>query len=67
MQNLEQTIRERAYHLWLADGRREGNAEEHWLAAQRELLASSLESFARVGKASTTKPALKTKRKRRAA
>ena len=42
MQELEQAIRERAYHLWTADGRQEGNAEAHWLAAQREVLASSL-------------------------
>jgi hypothetical protein len=30
MQDLEQAIRERAYHLWTADGRQEGNAEAHW-------------------------------------
>jgi hypothetical protein len=48
MQDLEQAIRERAYHLWIADGCRDGNAEAHWLSAQREVLATSLESFARV-------------------
>jgi hypothetical protein len=48
MQDLEQAIRERAYHLWTADGHRDGNAETHWLTAQREVLASSLENFARV-------------------
>jgi len=70
MQDLEQAIRERAYHLWVADGYRDGNADAHWLAAQRELLASSLESVGRVKK--TTKkaaekakaaPAAKAKRK----
>ena len=44
MHDLEQTIRERAYHLWVADGRRDGNAEAHWLAAQHEVLASVLQS-----------------------
>jgi Protein of unknown function (DUF2934) len=48
MQDLEQAIRERAYHLWIADGCRDGNAEAHWLNAQREILAMSLRSFARV-------------------
>jgi dsDNA-binding SOS-regulon protein len=44
MQDLEEAIRERAYHLWNANGRQEGNAEAHWLAAQREVLATSLDT-----------------------
>ncbi len=44
MHDLEQTIRERAYHLWVADGRRAGSAAVHWLAAQHEVLASVLQS-----------------------
>ena len=48
MQDLEQAIRERAYHLWIDDGCRDGNADAHWLIAQREILASSLACFARV-------------------
>jgi len=77
MQDLEQAIRERAYHLWVADGNRDGNADAHWLAAQREILTSSLEGIARVKKSdsppATTKkkpsqkakaaPATKTKRR----
>ena len=47
MQDLEQAIRERAYHLWIADGCRDGNADAHGLIAQREILASSLEGFGR--------------------
>jgi DUF2934 family protein len=47
MQDLEQTIRERAYHLWIADGCRDGHAEAHWLNAQRDIVAMSLRSFAR--------------------
>jgi DUF2934 family protein len=42
MQNLDQTIRERAYHLWVAAGCPEGNSDTYWLDAQRELLANSL-------------------------
>jgi len=37
---LEHRIRERAYEIWNADGRADGKADEHWLAAERELLAS---------------------------
>jgi hypothetical protein len=48
MQDLEQSIRERAYHLWIADGCRDGWADTHGLAAQREVLARSLGGIARV-------------------
>jgi hypothetical protein len=44
MQDLERAIRERAYHLWIADGRPEGNADVYWLSAQREILTASLHS-----------------------
>jgi hypothetical protein len=49
MQDLEQTIRERAYYLWTEGGYQEGNAEAYWLAAQREFLASSLQAVGAVG------------------
>ena len=39
-QELEHTIRERAYLLWVADGCRDGKSEQHWLAAEREVLAA---------------------------
>ena len=32
MQDLEQSIRERAYRLWIADGCRDGRADTHTLA-----------------------------------
>jgi hypothetical protein len=38
MPNLEEAIRERAYHLWIADGQPEGQADIYWLYAQREIL-----------------------------
>jgi Protein of unknown function (DUF2934) len=41
MENLEEAIRERAYQLWVADGRPEGNPDNYWLNAQREMLAHS--------------------------
>ena len=47
MQDLEQSIRERAYHLWIESGCPDGNAEAHWLTAQREVLSASVETFAR--------------------
>ena len=42
MQNLDEAIRERAYHLWIADGRPDGRADAFWLDAQREILTTSL-------------------------
>jgi hypothetical protein len=38
-QDLDQQIRERAYHLWMADGCRDGEAEQYWLTAERDVLA----------------------------
>jgi hypothetical protein len=46
MPNLEEAIRERAYHLWIADGQPEGRAEIYWLNAQHEILSASVESLA---------------------
>ena len=46
MPNVEEAIRERAYHLWMADGQPEGKADIHWLNAQREILTASVESSA---------------------
>jgi hypothetical protein len=39
--DLSDRIRERAYEIWITAGRRDGEAEQHWLAAERELLAAS--------------------------
>ena len=44
MPNLEEAIRERAYHLWIADGQPEGQADIYWLNAQREILTTSVEN-----------------------
>jgi hypothetical protein len=54
MQDFEQAIRERAYQLWSANGRQEGDAEAHWLTAQREILASSLGTLGSVSETHST-------------
>jgi hypothetical protein len=46
MQNLDEAIRERAYHLWIADGRPDGRADAFWLDAQREILTTSFHGLA---------------------
>jgi hypothetical protein len=38
-QNLSDRIRERAYQIWVASGSPEGEAEQHWLTAEKEILA----------------------------
>jgi len=46
-QTLENRIRERAYEMWTAHGCVHGQAEQHWLAAERELLATSMAVLAK--------------------
>jgi Protein of unknown function (DUF2934) len=48
---LELRIRQRAYEIWNADGRADGKADEHWLAAEREVVSSNIArpAIARVG------------------
>jgi hypothetical protein len=48
MQELEQSIRERAYQLWIDSGCQDGQADANWLAAQREILSESLGAIGRV-------------------
>ena len=68
MQDLEHAIRERAYHLWMAEGCPDGNAETHWLVAQREILAFSLDGLGNVlPAAAKPKKAAKKATKARAA
>jgi hypothetical protein len=65
MQDLEQSIRERAYHLWMESGCPDGNAEAHWLAAQREILSASVSVFARIPKAEKPASLQKSTKSRR--
>ena len=37
--NLDDEIRRRAYELWEQHGRESGHENEHWLLAEREILA----------------------------
>jgi Protein of unknown function (DUF2934) len=37
-QTLTERIRERAYEIWAANGRPDGQAEQHWFTAEREFL-----------------------------
>lgn len=37
---LSDRIRERAYEMWIANGCREGGAEQDWLFAEREVLSA---------------------------
>jgi DUF2934 family protein len=46
-QSLERRIRERAYEIWTANGCVHGQADQHWLAAEREILATSASAIAR--------------------
>jgi hypothetical protein len=45
--SLENRIRERAYEIWAAHGYVHGQADQHWHAAEREILAASTASLAR--------------------
>ena len=62
MPNLEEAIRERAYHLWIADGQPEGKADIYWLNAQHEILTISVESSASITAAADTVATKPTKR-----
>jgi hypothetical protein len=45
--SLENRIRERAYELWNVHGCVHGQADQHWLAAEREILAASTAALVR--------------------
>lgn len=38
--DLSDRIRERAYAIWMAAGCRHGQAEQHWFAAEQEILTT---------------------------
>jgi hypothetical protein len=65
-QSLELRIRQRAYEIWHASGCAQGKSDEHWLAAEREVLASSCDLFS-PAEAVVTRKAKKTKRAARRA
>ena len=67
--SLQNRIRERAYELWNAGGRVDGHADQHWLAAERELLVEMAAQLPAASKAPREKragPKLATKRRKSA-
>ena len=38
-EDLSERIRGRAYEIWIAGGYRDGEADQHWLAAEQEILS----------------------------
>jgi Arm DNA-binding domain/Protein of unknown function (DUF2934) len=42
-QDLSERIRERAYEIWVANGYRDGEADQHWLAAEHEIEVVTIE------------------------
>ena len=56
MEVLEQRIRQRAYEIWDAVGRPEGDSHLHWLAAEREVLADSIGPVASATSPARPKP-----------
>jgi DUF2934 family protein len=70
MEHPDETIRERAYQLWIADGRPDGNSDAYWLNAQREMLLQSIGRAGAEAPVSATaepgeKPKVKRPRKRK--
>jgi hypothetical protein len=63
--DFEQTIRERAYHIWEREGRAHGRAEDHWHAARREL-ASLAQDTMSIAVPSRAADSVKKPRKRAA-
>jgi hypothetical protein len=63
-QVLEQRIRLRAYEIWNQVGRPDGDCDQHWLAAEREVLAASMEPPVRLTSKKKA-PARKTPRQTR--
>lgn len=67
--SLQDRIRERAYQLWSAGGRTEGHAEQHWLAAERELLgemAAQLPAASKAPRGKRAGPKIATQRRKSA-
>ena len=60
----EKAIRERAYHIWEAEGRPHGRDREHWERASREIEAETKKRRPRkAATAAKAKPAGKAKAK----
>jgi hypothetical protein len=62
--SLKKRISERAYEIWAAHGRVDGQADQHWLAAEREILAVSAATLPRNAAPQTKKSAPRRKKRR---
>ncbi len=60
---LEHRIRQRTYGVWHAHGQTNGQADEHWLAAEREVLSSLTSHAPARDTASPSKPQKRTRSK----
>ena len=60
--NLEQQVRARAYELWLRDGMADGRDQDHWRAAEWELMNAHAEAMPTAGPAPAPKPKAKSVR-----
>jgi len=60
-QTLEHRIRQRAYEIWHAHGQDDGKADEHWLAAEREILSTVSAHAPAADKSAPAKPAKRTR------
>jgi hypothetical protein len=65
--NMENQIRERAYQIWEASGYQDGAADQHWLAAECEMLASFAASTSAAETPALSKTGKKTTKSRRRA
>jgi hypothetical protein len=61
----EKAIRERAYHIWEAEGRPHGRDREHWERASREIGAEAGKRSRKPATAAKAKPAGKAKSARK--
>jgi hypothetical protein len=62
--SLKRRISERAYEIWAAHGHVDGQADQHWLAAEREILAASAATLPRKPAAQKKKSATQRKKRR---
>jgi hypothetical protein len=62
--SLKKRISERAYEIWAARGRVDGQADQHWLAAEREILVTSTAALARKPATQPKKSAPQRKKRR---
>jgi hypothetical protein len=60
--NLQNRIRERAYEIWNAGGQLHGQAEQHWLTAEREILAQTAAEICTKQPGAIEKPVRQTRR-----